>query len=49
MLDILDVLLLRCRQLGLDEEVAHQVNGVLVPLCIVFENPEDLGYYFPQC
>ena len=46
MLDVLDVLLHRCRQLALDEEVAHQVNKALAPLCEVLENPEDLGYYF---
>ena len=44
MLDTLGVLLQRCRQLALDEEIAHQVNGALVPLCTALENPEDLGY-----
>ena len=30
----------------MDEEIAHQVNSALVPLCTLLENPEDLGYYF---
>ena len=45
-MDVLDILLARANQLGFDEEIVHQLNDALLPLCNALGNPVDLGYYF---